>query len=213
LKRMQTRNPTLKCTRDNSGDEFVRPGKFRNPVAVLFERPTEAAIELGRALAGRTEANLCRIFERLKFIDVTRYKKFCSKDVLVWNTYADANKRSKDNGGCPAFDLRRQSIKTKRFVFCFGVAAHETYREIAGGDKLWGSNKVVIQLCHVGDRGVQNAFKWHASKGKLALNEKLNVIAKYIDACCRKGGFFSVNDFERGVEEILRLKTFTLEEE
>ena len=209
LTRMQTRNPTLKCARDNSGDEFVRPGKFRNPVAVLFERPTEAAVELGRALTGRTEVNLCRVFERLKFIDAIRYKNFCSKDVLVWNTYADANKRVQDDGGCHALNFRRRSIKTKRYVFCFGFAAHETYREIAGGDKLWGSNKVVVQLCHLGDRGVQNVFKWHDPKGKLVLNEKLDIIAMYIDECCKKGGFFSISDFERGVEKIMRLNALT----
>lgn len=205
---MQSNHSCCKCKRSNSGDEFVKPGRFRNPVAVLFERPTEAAVELGRALIGRTEVNLCRIFERLKYINPVRYKKFCSKDVLVWNTYADANKRRKNDGGIPALKLRQMSIKTKRFVFCFGIAAHETYRKIAGGDKLWGSNKVVVQLCHLSDRGVQNFFKRSAPRRKFSLTEKLNIVAKYINTCCEKGGFFPVNDFERGVETILGKKEF-----
>lgn len=76
------------CSKENRGDEFFRKGKKGNPVAVMFERPTEVACELRRPLIGRTQVNLCRLFERLKAIDEKNYKKFCVDDVLVLNAYS-----------------------------------------------------------------------------------------------------------------------------
>ena len=106
----------------------------------MFERPTEAACELRRPLIGRTQVNLCRLFERLKAIDDKNYKKFCVDDVLVLNAYSSYDKKSKEGDDIFAIENRRICIKQKRVVLCFGNAACMAYRKIAEGDRLFGSN-------------------------------------------------------------------------
>ena len=196
----------LSCLKETRGAQFIRLGKKGNPVVVMFERPTETAYELGRPLIGRTQVNLCRLIERLKAIDKKNYKKFCVEDVLILNAYSSHDKKSKEGDDIFSIDFRRRCIKGKRFVFCFGKAARMAYREIAGGDRLFGSNKVVIQLCHFGDRGISNFFgNVKIGKGrKLDFSEKLNVIAWRVNCCCRKGGFFSINQFYQAVKLTIR---------
>jgi hypothetical protein len=192
------------CSKETRGDEFFRKGKKGNPVAVMFERPTEAACELRRPLIGRTQVNLCRLFERLKAIDEKNYKKFCVDDVLVLNAYSSYDKKSKEGDDIFAIENRRMCIKQKRVVLCFGNAACMAYRKIAEGDRLFGSNKVVIQLCHFSDRGISNFFGKIGKGRKLVFSEKLNLVAWYVNSCYGKGGFFSIDKFYQAVSPLIQ---------
>jgi hypothetical protein len=95
-------------------------------------------------------------------------------------------------------------IKQKHVVLCFGNAACMAYRKIAEGDRLFGSNKVVIQLCHFSDRGISNFFGKIGKGRKLVFSEKLNLVAWYVNSCYGKGGFFSIDKFYQAVSPLIQ---------
>ena len=192
--------------------DSIQWGKRGNDVMVIFERPTIAAKELGIPLIGRTGVNLCRLFERLRGMDSVKYKKICTKDVEIWNV-CSTDKKMIVTPDDYQLKCMKTSLKRKRFVLCFGGLARDLYTQVADGDKIMGKRQTVIELCHLGDRGISYFF-WNMVGIKniqseklykgMDMSTKLDVLAKGIDVCCNQTGFFSQNDFVHAVRHEIK---------
>ena len=173
------------CCKAKAGNCNFQLGVPGNEIALICESPTVASMELDIPLVGRTGVNLCRIFKRL----IDKYdwdeKKTCLRAVTICN----ASPKKQEYAGLAAQDYIVRMIAKNVVHICIGAAAIDLYQDIAERFR----NKVVIELPHLGDRGLAKL-----SLLRSATNEqKLDAIARWIAECRKRGGNYSIGEFER----------------
>lgn len=156
-----------------------------NRVAVIAESPTEAAVDLGMPLVGKTGVNVCRLFELLKERDPERYKQFCLRRALVLNaSLKKVNGKLEPNGEYEFNQMKDYLWNRDRIV------------------PPWGSWIGWIVKMHPKDEG---------AKKPVAVPErtKMELIAEWVDNCCRGKGSYSIGQFEayysKRIEEVIKM--------
>lgn len=184
-----------------------------NHVAVIAESPTDAAVDLDMPLVGKTGVNVCRLFELLKEKDPERYKQFCLRRALILNASPMKVNGKLDPNGDYDFNLMKDYLQEVKIVICAGERAIDEYLELKA--ELLKKPETEIELCHLGARGLAGLSKWHpkkkGSKKPIFVPErtKMELIAEWVDNCCKRKGSCSIWQFEayysKRIEEVIKM--------
>ena len=127
------------------------PGKKGNPVMVILESPGNAEVELNRPAAGRTGANLCRLFKDMQENCCLNSKShFCIRKVSLLNA------KTKHGHVIKLNDRMLEMMTRKHYVLCFGREAVKRFRIIYKKHKIDFLRAAAIVFCfpHIGTRGL-----------------------------------------------------------
>lgn len=171
------------CIKAKVGDHNFQYGIPGCEIALICDSPTGASEELGIPLVGRTGTNVCRVFKRL--IDDYDWDKV--KTCLRMVTICNASPHKGEDAGLTGQDYIADLINENPVHICVGFAAIDLYTDIK--DRF--SEKVVIELPHLGDRGLSRLSQFRPA----TCERKLDAIAKWIDQCRKKGGFHDFSEF------------------
>lgn len=135
------------CNKLNRETEcWYQPGADGNDIVAVLKCPGEAEEELGRPVTGRTGANLCRVFHKIK--DWSQ-KGFCIQEVAVVDVYKDS--------GCKTRVTTQEletKIEGKSIILCFGNEAINACSKITDC-----SERTILCFCHIGEQGLAHVVR------------------------------------------------------
>jgi len=108
---------TCKYRQDDTSCCFYR-GEAGNPVLIILQEAGGVEKELGRPATGRTGANLCRLFSRMK-------ESGCSKDTEIFCVWRVTIMNAQTENGCAitedsSYKDKLGILSDKSIAFCFG---------------------------------------------------------------------------------------------
>ncbi|MBQ3340766.1 MAG: hypothetical protein IJG84_02640 [Kiritimatiellae bacterium] len=175
------------------------PGIRGNPVLIILQEPGVAEKELGRPATGRTGANICRLFKKMKqhgcVSSTTNNNGFCFSNVSIINA------RTED-GQVIYQDMKYldgiSELKSKRIVLCFGEKAVRCFKTMYRMKYLSECEKLFC-FPHIGTQGLSHinvpSKEADEDRESTVLREAARFIEKHLcgNACC----FLSVQEFLR----------------